>query len=82
MEEMKKCPLLSVITSAQSLAVNASHSTYYWDRIKGLKLRQIDAYCGGAAVHEVPQHTREKHSLSCTAAAIYIAAMATVDEPQ
>ena len=46
-----------------------------WDRIKGLKLRHIDAYCGGATVHK-----GEKESLvysgSCTAAiaAIYIAA--------
>ena len=28
-----------------------------WDRIKGLKLRSIDTYCGGAAVHEAPQIT-------------------------
>ena len=27
-----------------------------WDRIKGLKLRCINVYCGGAAVHEVPQY--------------------------
>ena len=25
-----------------------------WDRIKGLKLRRIDAYCGGAPVHKAP----------------------------
>ena len=28
------------------------------DSIKGLKLRPIDAYCGGAAVHEAPQYMR------------------------
>ena len=25
---------------------------FQWDRIKGLKLRHMEAYCGGAAVHE------------------------------
>ena len=30
-----------------------------WDRITGHKLRRIHAYCGGAAVYEVPQYTRD-----------------------
>ena len=38
------------------------------DCIKGLKLRRIKAYCGGAAVHKAPQYMREKKSLLCTAA--------------
>ena len=38
------------------------------DRIKGLKLRHIDAYWEGAAVHKAPQYPREKKSLLCTAA--------------
>ena len=38
------------------------------DRIKGLKLRRIDAYCEGAAVLKAPQYPREEKSLSCTAA--------------
>ena len=51
------------------------------ERLKGLKLRRIDAYCGGAALHK-----GVKESLvycgSCTAVAIYIAAMAAVGELQ
>ena len=40
------------------------------DRIKGLKLRRINAYCGSAAVDK-PQKTRDFLSPSSTVAAIY-----------
>ena len=61
------------------------------DRIKGIKLRHINASCGTAAVHEVPQYMRYffiprvprlVYCGLCTAAAMYMAALAAVHEPQ
>ena len=54
------------------VAETAQQNLFYiiGDRIKGLKLRRVDAYCGGVAVHEAPQYIREKKSLSCTAARV------------
>ena len=37
----------------------ASTSIILRDRIKGLKLRHIDAYCGDAAVYEALQYKRD-----------------------
>ena len=62
----------------------------YWDRIKGLILQRLNAYCGAAAIHEPPQCMRRNvvylvHCVSCIAAAAMhdrLHSFSCIHEPQ
>ena len=44
-----------------------------WDRIKGLILRHLNAYCGTAAMHESRRNARDElHSILCIAAVTFL----------